>query len=73
MCLAVPMKLVELTEDHGVGEIDGVRTRVMLTLTPEARPGDYVIVHAGFALSIVDENDAGQTLALLRQLKEQDE
>ena len=71
MCLAVPMELVERAGDHGVGEIDGVRTRVMLTLTPEAKTGDFIIVHAGYALAIVDEAEALQTLELLRQLKEQ--
>ena len=68
MCLAVPMKLVERDGEHGVGDTDGVRTRVMLTLTPEAEVGDYLIVHAGYALSIMDESDARETERLLHQV-----
>ena len=68
MCLAVPMKLVERDGEHGVGDTDGVQTRVMLTLTPEAQIGDYLIVHAGYALSIMDESDARETERLLHQV-----
>jgi hydrogenase expression/formation protein HypC len=71
MCLAVPMKLVERWGDEGIGESPGVRMRVMLTLTPGAKPGDYVIVHAGYALSILDAAEAQQTTALLQQVSEQ--
>ncbi len=68
MCLAVPMKLVERQEAVGVAEIDGVRREVSLMLQPEARVGDYVLVHAGYAIGLVDEAEANETLELLRQV-----
>lgn len=70
MCLAVPMKLMEHSGDLGMAEIDGVRTRVMLTLVPTVQVGDYLIVHAGYALSIVDEDEARRTCELLQQVQE---
>ncbi|HVN76424.1 MAG TPA: HypC/HybG/HupF family hydrogenase formation chaperone [Thermoanaerobaculaceae bacterium] len=68
MCLAVPMKLVERQEALGVAELDGVRREVSLMLQPEAKVGDYVLVHAGYAIGLVDEAEANETLELLRQV-----
>ncbi len=68
MCLGVPMKLVRRDGDKGIVEAGGVRREVSLLLVPEAREGDYVIVHAGFAISVVDKEEAERTLELLRQL-----
>lgn len=68
MCLAVPMKLVERQETLGVAEIDGVRREVSLMLQPEAKVGDYLLVHAGYAIGLVDEAEANATLELLRQV-----
>ena len=58
MCLAVPLKLVSIDGTSGVGEFDGVRRRVELTFVPQAMPGDYVIVHAGFAMEIMNAEQA---------------
>lgn len=58
MCLAVPLKLVSVDGQTGVGEFDGVRRKVQLTFVPQAKAGDYVIVHAGFAIEIMDEEQA---------------
>ena len=58
MCLAVPLKLISIDGQTGVGEFDGVRRKVQLTFVPEAKVGDYVIVHAGFAMEIMDEEQA---------------
>lgn len=58
MCLAVPLKLVAVNGTSGVGEFDGVRRAVQLTFVPQAKVGDYVIVHAGFAMEIMDEEQA---------------
>jgi hydrogenase expression/formation protein HypC len=66
MCLAVPMKLVLVEAEHGWAELNGVGIDVMLTLTPEAQIGDYVIVHAGYALSILDADEAEASLQALR-------
>ncbi|MCU0291928.1 MAG: HypC/HybG/HupF family hydrogenase formation chaperone [Thermoanaerobaculaceae bacterium] len=68
MCLAVPMKLVERAEDLGVVELDGVRREVSLQLQPEVRLGDFVLVHAGYAIGIVDAAEAAETLSLLREM-----
>jgi hydrogenase expression/formation protein HypC len=68
MCLAVPMKLVERREALGVAELDGVRREVSLMLQPDARLGDYVLVHAGYVIGKVDEEEAKVTLDLLRQV-----
>jgi hydrogenase expression/formation protein HypC len=64
------MKLMERTGDVGVAEVDGVRARVMLALVPSVKVGDFVVVHAGYALSIVDEDEAQRTLDLLQQVWE---
>ncbi len=68
MCLAVPMRLVERREALGVAELDDVRREVSLLLEPDARIGDYVLVHAGYAIAVVDEAEAAATLELLRQV-----
>jgi len=67
MCLAVPMKIVESDGFMATAEMSGVRREVDLTLLPEAGVGDYVIVHAGFAISVLDEEEARQTLELLAE------
>lgn len=72
MCLAIPMKLLEHHGQSGIVEIGGARKEVMLTLTPDAKVDDYVIIHAGYALEILDEDEAERTLALLRELGESD-
>ena len=62
MCLAVPGKLIEIADDHGLrmGRVDyaGTRRAACLEYVPEAAIGDYVIVHAGFAISVLDEEQA---------------
>ena len=58
MCLAVPLKLISIDGQSGMGEFDGVRRKVQLTFVPKAKVGDYVIVHAGFAIEIMDEEQA---------------
>jgi hydrogenase expression/formation protein HypC len=70
MCLAVPMRLLERADQTGVVEISGARRQVMLTLTPEAQVGDYLIIHAGYALGVLDEEEAERNLELLRELGE---
>ena len=76
MCLAIPGKLIEITaqldEIFRVGKVsfDGVIKQVSLTLVPEAKIGDYVMVHVGAAISIIDEDEAIKTFDLLKQLGE---
>ncbi len=71
MCLAVPMKLVEFTGD-GVGKVDagGVKADVSLVMAPEAKIGDYLIIHAGFAIEVLDHEEAMTRLDLFRELAE---
>lgn len=57
----------------GVAELGGAQREVMLTLTPQAKVGDYLIVHAGYAIEILDEEEAERTLELLRQIGESEE
>jgi hydrogenase expression/formation protein HypC len=68
MCLAVPMKLIERGEVVGVAELDGVRREVSLMLQPDAQLGDYVLVHAGYVIGTVNEEEAQATIELLRQV-----
>lgn len=70
MCLAVPMQVVKRLDDLAVVELGGVEREISLMLQPEAREGDYVLVHAGYAIGIVDEAEARETLALLREMVE---
>jgi hydrogenase expression/formation protein HypC len=68
MCLAVPMLLREVDGQMGVAELDGVERQVALHLLEDAEVGDYVLIHAGFALRKVDRAEAEETLELLRRL-----
>ena len=75
MCLAIPGKVIEITEENGIqmGRIDyaGTVNTACLAYVPEVKIGQYVIVHAGFALSIVDEEEARKTLELFGEVAEQ--
>lgn len=74
MCLAVPGKVVETWSEHGLrmGKVDfgGVLKQVCLEHVPEALPGHYVIVHVGFALQRIDEEEAQRVFALLAEIGE---
>ena len=76
MCLAIPGKLVVITSQldetfrKGKVSFDGVLKEVSLALVPEANIGDYVLVHVGAAISIIDEEEALKTFDLLKQLGE---
>ncbi len=67
MCLSIPMKLLSGDEFTGLAEVDGVQREVSLMLLPEAATvGDWILVHAGYAIGVVDEQEAVHTLKLLR-------
>ena len=66
MCLAIPMRLIEIDGAAGVAEVDGVTRQVRLDLLPEVALGDYVLIHAGLAIARVDPDYAQETLSLLR-------
>ncbi len=71
MCLAIPMKIVQVDGVQAVAEVDGVSRRVRLDLLPDAGLGDYVLIHAGLAIAKVDEASAEETLSLLRSLADE--
>jgi hydrogenase expression/formation protein HypC len=68
MCLAVPVKIVFIDGDEAETEIAGVRRRVSIALTPEAKLGDYVLLHTGYAIGVIDEAEAEETLKLLEEI-----
>ena len=68
MCLAIPARIVELKKDNAVVDAMGNRWRAKTTLLPEAKLGDMVLIHAGFAISLVDEEEAKKTWELLAQI-----
>lgn len=69
MCLAVPMRLIERRDEFsGLVEAEGVQREVSLMLHPEAQVGDWLLIHAGYAIGGIDEEEARITLELLRQV-----
>jgi hydrogenase expression/formation protein HypC len=74
MCLAIPGKVLDIYEDNdllmGRIDYDGTVNTACLAYVPEAKAGDYVIVHAGFAISVIDEEEAAKTLQLWGELFE---
>lgn len=68
MCLAVPGKIVSLEEDRAIVDMNGNRVEICTVMTPDARRGDWVLVHAGFAIGGVDESEAMETWKYLRNV-----
>jgi hydrogenase expression/formation protein HypC len=79
MCLAIPGKITAIAEQlddtFSIGKVSfgGVVKDINLMMVPEAQPGDYVLVHVGVAISLVDEEEAEKTFAYLKQIGELDE
>ena len=79
MCLSIPGKLVEITAElddtFRVGKVsfDGLMKEVNLSMTPEAKIGDYVLVHVGASIGIIDEEEAKKTFDLLKKMGELDD
>ncbi len=72
MCLAIPALVKTVDGEQAVVDIEGVTREVSLALTPEAKPGDYVLLHTGYAISVIDEAEARETLDVLREMAELD-
>ena len=70
MCLAIPARIIELEGDRAVVDAMGNRWRAKTTLLPEAKLGDLILIHAGFAISLVDEEEAKQTWQLIAEINE---
>lgn len=71
MCLGVPMRVVSTDGDVAVCEIDGVKREASLMMVEGVGVGDFVLIHAGFAIEKLDQEDAEQTLQIFRELLEQ--
>ncbi|MFH1662588.1 MAG: HypC/HybG/HupF family hydrogenase formation chaperone [Chloroflexota bacterium] len=70
MCLAVPALVKKMEGTRAEVDMDGISRYISTYLTPEAVVGDYVLLHAGFSIKVIDQNEAEETLALLRQINE---
>ena len=70
MCLAVPVKIETLEGDRAVATLAGNRIEVNTAMVPEAKVGDWVLLHAGFAITIVEESDARETFRVCREMEE---
>ncbi len=76
MCLAIPGKLVSINEDskdlfrEGTVSFDGIKQKVNLSLLPEAKVGDFILVHVGVAIGVVDADEAEKTLSYLKRMGE---
>jgi len=68
MCLAVPVQVVSIEGSEAEVEIGGVKRQVSIVLTPEAKVGDYVLLHTGYAINVIDEAEAQETLKLLEEM-----
>jgi len=73
MCLAIPVLIKSIEGKEAEVEIGGITCRISLWLTPEARVGDYALVHTGYAINILDQEEAEETLRLLEEIAEAEE
>ena len=72
MCLAIPARIMELKDQSAVVEIGGVTRDASVMLLEDARVGDWVLLHAGFAIEKLDPEEAAKTLALFREMADAD-
>ena len=73
MCLAVPALIKSIEDKEAEVDIGGISRRISLWLTPEAKVGDYVLLHTGYAINVLDQEEAEETLQLLREIAALDE
>jgi hydrogenase expression/formation protein HypC len=73
MCLAVPVLIKSIEGKEAEAEVGGITRRISLWLTPEAKVGDYVLVHTGYAIDVLDQEQAEETLSILREIAEAEE
>ncbi len=70
MCLAVPLKIISVKGKMGIGELGGVKKKMSLMLLDKVKVGDYVLLHAGFAINKLETKEAEELLQLLREISE---
>ena len=68
MCLAIPVLIQEIEGSEAVVEIGGIKRKISLVLAPETKVGQYVLIHAGYAIGVLDEEEAQETLKLLEEM-----
>ena len=68
MCLAIPVLIKSIEDKEAEAEFGGITRRISLWLTPEAKVGDYVLVHTGYAINVLDEEEAEETLSMLKEI-----
>ncbi|MEO0072471.1 MAG: HypC/HybG/HupF family hydrogenase formation chaperone [candidate division WOR-3 bacterium] len=72
MCLAIPAKVIKIKGDTATVDVSGIRREINILLCPQVKVGDYVIVHAGFALKIIDKKYARETLKIFKDISRLD-
>jgi hydrogenase expression/formation protein HypC len=70
MCLAIPARIVSIDGQEAEADIGGIKRKISLRLTPQAEVGNFVLLHTGYAINIIDEEEAQETLKLLTELSE---
>jgi hydrogenase expression/formation protein HypC len=73
MCLAVPAKIESIEGERAVVSLGATRTEALLSLVPQAKVGDWILLHAGFAISLLDEKEALETYELLQSIEVEQE
>ena len=68
MCLAIPAKVKSLAGDTAIVDVSGVKREANVMMTPDVKVGDYIIMHAGFAIQVLDTTEAEKTLRLLEEI-----
>jgi hydrogenase expression/formation protein HypC len=68
MCLAVPVQVISIDGNEAEVEIGGLKRMVSIMLTPEVTVGDYVLLHTGYAINVIDEAEARETLKLFEEM-----
>ena len=68
MCIAIPAQVVEIEGEKGVVNLGGVNKEINFSFTPEVKEGDWVLMHTGFALNIISEDDAQETLKIFEEM-----
>ena len=70
MCLGIPLKVIEINGMEAIGEMNGVKNKIRIDLLPKLKLGDYVMVHAGFGIEIVDDTLARETIETLMEIED---
>ncbi len=68
MCLAIPVRIISIEGDEAEAEIGGVQRLISIALAPKVKVGDYVLLHTGYAIGVIDEAEARETLSLLEEI-----